>query len=138
MTAGRPTEYSQEVLDKTYDYLNRAWIEAKDEIQTIAGLALFLKISRDTIYDWSSQEDKKEFSDIVKNILSEQEKTLVNKGLNGKFNASITKLMLTKHGYSDKQELMGKDGEKLELGVVILPKRDESTLGSPTKTENSS
>ena len=46
--------------------------------------------------------------------------------------------MLTKHGYSDKQELMGKDGEKLELGVVILPKRDESTLGSPTKTENSS
>ena len=74
MTAGRPTEYSQEVLDKTYDYLNRAWIEAKDEIPTIAGLALFLKISRDTIYDWSSQEDKKEFSDIVKNILSEQEK----------------------------------------------------------------
>jgi len=34
-----------------------------------------------------------------------QHRGLVNGGLSGKFNPAITKMMMTKHGYSDKQEL---------------------------------
>ncbi len=35
-------------------------------------------------------------------ILARQKRTLINKGLTGVFNATIVKLMLSKHGYSEK------------------------------------
>ncbi len=38
---------------------------------------------------------------------------LVDGGLNEDFNSTITKVMLTKHGYADRQELTGANGEKL-------------------------
>ena len=54
--------------------------------------------------------------------------TLIAKGLKGEFNASITKLMLTKHGYTDKQDVT--TGGK-ELPTPIIPlnaiQRDDST-----------
>ena len=37
--------------------------------------------------------------------MKKQEKDLINKGLTGDFNSTITKLILTKHGYSDKQDI---------------------------------
>lgn len=117
MPGGRPTDYNDAILKKTKLYLDTFDSEG-DVIPTIAGLALYLGLSRETIYDWSSQDTKKEFSDIVKDLMAKQEKTLINSGLSGKFNSNIVKLALGKHGYSDKQELMGKDGEKLTIGVI--------------------
>lgn len=108
MPAGRPTIYSQEHLDLAEDYLAR-YKELDDKIPQIAGLALHIGVARETVYDWAKQEDKKEFSDIVRRILSSQEKALINGGLGQDFNASITKLMLVKHGYHDKQEVDVKD-----------------------------
>lgn len=119
MPAGRPTEYTEEILDKARVYLE---VLPEDEVYpSIAGLATFIGVARSTIYDWASQESKKEFSDILEQILAKQEKELGNKGLKGEFNSTITKLMLTKHGYSDKQELTGKDGEPL----VPLERKEE-------------
>jgi len=37
-------------------------------------------------------------------VESTQERKLVTGGLEGKYNPAITKMMLTKHGYSDKVE----------------------------------
>ena len=37
--------------------------------------------------------------------MAKQEKTLVNGSLRGEMNPAISKMMLTKHGYSDKQEI---------------------------------
>lgn len=99
----RPSEYNEEVLAKAKTYLEIGYDE-EEAVRSIAGLALFLEVSRSTVYDWASHEDKKEFSYIVEDILAQQERTLVNNGLTNKFNPSITKLMLTKHGYSDKIE----------------------------------
>ena len=45
------------------------------------------------------------FSNIFEKLMSEQEKVLVNKGLTGDYNSTIAKLILTKHGYSDKQDI---------------------------------
>lgn len=100
--AGRPTIYSEDILDKAREYLTDL---PKDEVvHSIEGLADYIQVSRSNIYLWASQEDKEIFSDIVEQVREKQSKTLVNKGLNGDFNAPITKLMLTKHGYVDKQE----------------------------------
>lgn len=42
---------------------------------------------------------------MLDDIISTQEQILLNRGLMGAFNSNITKLMLSKHGYSDKQEI---------------------------------
>ena len=132
MPGGRPTDYNEAILSRAREYLNLIRPNENEAIPSIEGLALYLGISRPTVYDWAKQEDKKEFSYIVEDILSNQGRTLINKGLLGQFNPTIAKLLLSKHGYADKQELTGKDGEKLDMGVVILPSKNESTLETST------
>ncbi len=104
---GRPTDYKPELVKKAWDYIETYEEKYNDKIPSVAGLCSALNINRSTAYDWAKDEDK-EFSDILEKIASEQEKKLVNSGLSGDFNSTITKLMLTKHGYSDKQEIENK------------------------------
>ena len=120
MSRGRPPKFNDEMLSQANQYLTDY-----DVIPSIAGLAVYLKIARETVYDWSRKYP--EFSDIVTLLLSKQEQVLIQKGLIGDFNASITKVILTKHGYSDKQDmtLASPDGgpvryEKIER-VIIDP-----------------
>ena len=101
---GRPTIYGDKVITATKKYLVE-YMRFGDVIPSIAGLACYLDVSRSTIYDWASQEDKQEFSHILANILSNQERILINKGLSGEFNSNITKLALGKHGYTDKADV---------------------------------
>lgn len=54
------------------------------------------------MYDWGNRSS--EFMHILDGIAVTQENILVNNGLTGAFNAPVTKMMLTKHGYSDKIE----------------------------------
>lgn len=115
--AGRPTIYNQDVLELTKEYSEK-WKElyAEDVIPTIEGLSLHIGIARSTIYDWISQdenEELKEFSDIVGDILAKQGKTLVNKGLTNAFNSSIVKAMISKHGYREGTEVTGLGGKDL-------------------------
>lgn len=100
-SVGRPTKYSPEILEKAQDYLENF----TTAVPTLEDLSLELRISRDTVYDWSSQEDKKEFSYIVNDILAKQSSVLIDKGLRGKFNPTICKLLLHKHNYNDKIEV---------------------------------
>lgn len=100
---GRPCDYSQTMLEKTKDYLV-GYKDLGHAVPSIAGLATVLKVARSTIYEWQSDTNKKEFSDIISTILAEQEQVTLSNGLNGDFNATIAKLLLGKHGYSDKAE----------------------------------
>lgn len=115
MPAGRPPEYNEEVLKKAQDYLElckdfsintgtteKPLIIHNVKIPTRGGLAKYLGINRDTIYDWSSKYP--EFSDIIEALGSEQEDRLINNGLAGTYNPTIAKVLLTKHGYNDKTE----------------------------------
>ena len=99
---GRPTSYSKEILDKAIYYRDN-WkeIDPINLIPTIECLSLYLRINKDTIYEWIRQEDKKEFSDIYRDIMSRQGNYLINGGLGGTFAPTITKVMLTKHGYRE-------------------------------------
>lgn len=103
MPAGAPTKYNPEILEKTRDYLAN-YGEQGDEVPQIAGLAIALDISRETVYAWSADPEKEEFAELVGKVMAAQEQKLVNKGLSGEFNASITKLALAKHGYADRTD----------------------------------
>lgn len=103
MPGGRPSKYTPELIEAAKQYI--VDYEKHDHaIPSIAGLAVVLGVSRDTLHTWGNDEEKPEFSDILANLLSRQEQILVSKGLKGDFNSAITKLVLGKHGYSDKTE----------------------------------
>ena len=95
----RPTIYTKEFLETAYTYIS----DCPDIIHTVVGLCIYLNISKSTAYKWK-EEGKEEFSDILDTVADLQEQKLVTNGLTNEFNASITKLMLTKHGYTDKVE----------------------------------
>lgn len=100
----RPTKYTPELLDKARDYLDN-WETLGDVLPSHVGLAIHLSLGKSTLYDWGKEKNKAEFSDILENLLCLQERELLNKGLLGGFNATLTKLVLSKHGYSDKQAI---------------------------------
>jgi hypothetical protein len=107
MPAGRPTLYTPELLKEARAYIDNFEPSDTEIIPMVAGLAVRLRIARKTVYEWMKDEEKAEFCDIVEEIMAKQEQMLFKGGLSGEFNASITKLALTKHDYSDKQELSG-------------------------------
>jgi hypothetical protein len=117
MPGGRPTKYTEELIEKARGYIDYA--KQQDEIPTIEGFAIYLDIRRETVYAWKDEEDKEEFSNITDTILKEQAKTLINKGLSGEYNASITKLLLTKHNYTDKQDITS-NGQTLPTPILGL------------------
>lgn len=104
MPVGRPSEYTPEILGSARAYFSEAF-KNTSSYPSIAGLALHLNLSRETIYAWSAQTEKAEFSDIVADIMALQELRLSENGLFGKYNPTIAKLMLTKHGYHDKADV---------------------------------
>ena len=102
---GRPSSYTKEVIKRSYEYLEIFQTDLGELIPTIVGLCAHIKRAKGTVYRWKTEEDKQEFKDILSAIEENQEKTLINGGLSNAFNSAITKMMLTKHGYSDKQEI---------------------------------
>lgn len=111
MAGGRPTKYTPELMNEAWSYLEN-YKEEGDLVPTVVGLALDIGISEDTAYEWAKHEDKAEFSELLTRIKNTQQRGLVNGGLGGTLNPAITKMMMTKHGYSDKQEvdMSSKDG----------------------------
>lgn len=100
---GRPTHYSDEICRQAREYLGK-YSELGHAVPSIAGLSTYLKRSRTLLHDWAADADKQEFKDILSEILAEQEQVTLSNGLKGDFNATIAKLLLGKHGYSDKAE----------------------------------
>jgi len=115
---GSPTKLTPELINKAAEYLVVFRSEG-DLVPTIAGLSCYLGISRSSVYNY--KDKSADFLDILEKIEATQEKMLVNGGLSGDFNAPITKMMMTKHGYSDKQEteVTGKDGAELFPSIVV-------------------
>lgn len=95
----------ENTVNAALEYLEK-WKKLGDAMPSLCGLAMHLKITRETVYAWQSDEDptKREFTEVCMMILTEQQRTLENKGLTGDFNPTITKAILTKHGYKDRTE----------------------------------
>jgi len=97
------TKYTPELLAMASAYAESYEIFG-DVVPTAAGLAVVLKVSAVTLWGWNKDDDKPEITYILDIIKAKQEVALINKGLVGKYNSTITKLLLTKHGYTDKQD----------------------------------
>lgn len=109
---GRPSKYNDQILECADAYLKGAYKKQGNAIPSIAGLAFALGVSRECVYEWGRVHP--EFSDILSAISTAQEMLLLDGGLTGDFNSTITKLMLTKHGYSDKQDTAISGGIQVE------------------------
>lgn len=97
---GRPTKLTDELISKAEMYLTD-YPSNGDIVPTVAGLSIYLDIAKSSIYKY--RDESARFSDTLERIESLQESKLVNGGLLGDFNATIAKLMLSNHGYSEKQ-----------------------------------
>lgn len=119
---GRPPKYSKKILIKTREYIDSCVDEEKQIVRqansekgyemydyklkvnlpTIEGLALYLGIVKSTVFDWEKKYE--EFSNLVEELRAKQAKVLLENGLSGEYNSTITKLILSKHGYREQLE----------------------------------
>lgn len=107
MAAGRPTEYDAATVANAVIRYTTA-CKNQNYLPTIEGLAVHLEVARQTLYDWADPKSDRyhpEFSDIFEQLKAAQASQLIQNGLANNYNPTITKLMLTKHGYRDKQEV---------------------------------
>lgn len=97
---GRPLELNEQLIARAWAYLKGGYKEQGNAVPSVAGLAFALGKSRDTVYAWA--KINAEFSDILGGIAVAQEMLLIDGTLTGDFNPTFAKLLMTKHGYSDK------------------------------------
>lgn len=132
MPLGRPTIYSEDMVLKTQEYLSTCHdieedkengIKAKVKIPTIEGLAVYLGIHKDTIYDWESIHPT--FSDVIDKLRGIQADRLLNNGLAGTYNPTIAKVLLTKHGYREGTD-MTSDGKAIKGNSINFTNFNDS------------
>jgi len=116
--AGRPSTLTDEVKEKAIKYIKGDYL-IDELVPTIEGLAVYLEVARRSIYNW--KEVDPEFLHIFEALMAKQAKGVFYGALKGDYNATISKLMLTKHGYSDKQEIdhSSSDGSLRPTTIVL-------------------
>jgi len=121
MAGGRPAEYSESKLIMARAYIEGGWESQGDVVPQVVSLALAMGVSKSTIYEWAKDPEKQEFSDILTRVQQAQEQKLINGGLSGGFNPAVTKMLLCKHGYSDKveQDHTSSDGSMTPKGKSL-------------------
>ncbi len=105
--AGRKSNYRPSYVKKVQEYIDHCNNTAKGEereLPTRIGLALRLKTSNVTLIEWGKKNPL--FLNALRDLDGEQHQHLINRGMNGTGNSTITQLILkNNHGYKDKQEL---------------------------------
>ena len=121
----RPTKYTPELLEKAREYVER-WEALGDSVPMLCALAIHCDISEDTVHEWRKHEDKQEFSDLCARVMGKQKRGLVNGGLSRTLDSGLSKLMLNKHGITEKQEIDVKTDGVSGLAVrFVEPKEGE-------------
>jgi hypothetical protein len=124
---GRHCELTDEVLEKAQKYAEGGYKSLGEVVPTIAGLAVHLDKTRPTMYEWAKLYPK--FSYIIERLLANQELRLISGGLSSDMNSTIAKLILSKHGYSDKveQDIKSSDGSMTPQRIEIVAPSVHST-----------
>jgi hypothetical protein len=118
----RPTEYQEAYVEMVHDYLNDCEDQYDSEkkeylvkLPTVEGFADYVGHNKTTIYEWVKIYP--EFSNAIDRIKNHQLNKLINKGLSGKYNATIAKLLLSgNHNIREKSEQdITSDGKALQV-----------------------
>ncbi|MFH1718517.1 MAG: terminase small subunit [Planctomycetota bacterium] len=124
---GRPSLYTPDMPDRLRAYIKN-FKEYEDEIPSIPGFACVVGTCERTVYNWGDKHEK--FLQALGELHSAQHKVLLSKGLNGEFNSTIAKLVLSSnHKYSERTD-MTTGGEKITPQVVSF-----ANLPAPPKQE---
>jgi hypothetical protein len=107
--SGRPTKLTEALKTRARAYIDGGFKDHGHAIPSHIGMAKVLGVSKSTLYLWGENKDS-DFSDILADCMDAQQFTLLNGGLKSEFNSNICKLVLGKHGFSDKQETEHKGG----------------------------
>jgi hypothetical protein len=110
----RPTKYTPELLVKANEYLDNY----ERLIPSHQDMCLYLDISDATLYRWA--EEKAEFKDILAKVKQTQFVVSMDGGLGGEMNANLVKLLMGKHGYSDKVDTTSSDGSMSPKSKIEL------------------
>ena len=139
MTAGRPSKYKEEFIDKVDEYLDSCVDKVttfhktrsdnsntydrilKVTLPSHEGFAIYIGVNASTLYEWASKHEK--FSKALENIMTAQKKVLLEKGTSGEYNSTIAKLVLSSnHGMSEKKEVdVTSEGKRIEGFTYISP-----------------
>lgn len=134
----RPTKLTSELAKKAQHYLDvEIQLGGKyfGDLPTVAGLAIYLDVARDTIYAWAKLDTPlgKQFSDTVERLTEIQEWKLIGKSLKNEYNPSISKLLLSSnHGYAESSKIDHTTGGKKIALVEFVG--HESPDGQDTST----
>jgi hypothetical protein len=117
---GRPSKYTPQLLALAESYIDNFSELDNDVIPTNEGLCEWIGINDDTLYEWLKHEDKKEISEVVKQVQKKQKRIISNSGITGEFNANISKLFLSQHGIIEKKQIEQTTTHKAEQSAVDL------------------
>jgi len=92
-------------------------------LPTLAGLSLHLGVGLSTLEAWKAKQIQDldpekyprfdEFQGVLGVLEATQHDKLIQNGLSGKHNSNITKLLLTKHGYTDQNKTVHEAGDRM-------------------------
>jgi len=97
---GRHTTWSEEMEALAEDYIKN-YVNYGHPLPSVVGMAVALKVGKTTLYRWA-EEERGKFRDTLAQCSDAQHVVLLHKGLTNEFNATIVKLALSNHGYSEK------------------------------------
>jgi hypothetical protein len=100
---GRPSKLDEEMYNKAELYISGDWEITGDLIPSMEALAIYLNVSRSTVKLWASSDER--FSAITDVLKATQAVKVMNKGLSGDFNSTISKVILAQHGITEKTEV---------------------------------
>lgn len=127
-TAGRPTKYTDAIQKKADKYVDGGFTECGDIVPSRAGLALELRVSRETLTNWEKAHPK--FLGTLERLSWIQERVSLNGGLKGELNSTIVKLLLSNHGYSESSKLdhTSSDGTMTPKSNIDASKLSDAAL----------
>jgi|TARA_R110000803_G_scaffold184097_1_gene246417 hypothetical protein len=118
----RPTKYTPEILAKAKEYLNCY----ETAVPSRQSLALYLDVALSTIDLWDKEHA--EFSGTLRRIKYTQFEKTLDGGLRGELSASISKLIMHNHGYTDKVDTTSSDGSMTPPTIIKLVAKEFGDL----------
>jgi hypothetical protein len=104
---GKAGILTPDLLDRMDRYLDeRQWQDFHHVIPNLAAMCVLLGISSFTFRQWLDGDGSGEYRDRITKfyarLMDEQQAVLLAGGLSGAFNSTIAKVLLSKHGFSEK------------------------------------
>lgn len=131
MAAGRPSAYDPKYIDMVDEYLStcgeeedvfhktvgessnsyeRVW---KVKLPKIEDFAMMIGVNKTTLYEWENVHPQ--FSNALDKIRGKQHQMLIDGATSGRYNSTISKLILSSnHGYREKSDVTT-DGKAINL-----------------------